>query len=120
MIVYFLLQRRTTATVRSRARTSRTSLHTASQISRAATAVVSGSSLTAGPLSLRFMAKDDKLFLPAAKTLFEYVYYCEGDIRKVNKCLIVYCIYDFCSLFACDFVFTVDYDISPWESHIAA
>ncbi|CAB3247684.1 unnamed protein product [Arctia plantaginis] len=86
-------QRRTTATVRSRAgtnascaRTSRTSLHTASQMSRAATALVAGSSLTAGtPLSLRFMAKDDKLFLPAAKTLFEYVYYCEGDIRKAME-----------------------------------
>lgn len=67
------------------ARTTRTALHTASRMSRAATALAAGGPFTAGtPLSLRFLSKDDKLFVPAAKTLFEYVYYCEGDVRKVR------------------------------------
>lgn len=81
----------TTATLRSRgvttasrARSTRTALHTASQVSRAATALAGGAPFTAGtPLSLRFQTKDDKYFVPAAKTLFEYVYYSEGDVRKV-------------------------------------
>ncbi|XP_059046341.1 tetratricopeptide repeat protein 8 [Achroia grisella] len=67
----------------SRVRSARTALHTASRLSRAATALAGGAPFTAGtPLSLRFLSKEDKLFVPAAKTLFEYVYYCEGDIRK--------------------------------------
>lgn len=69
----------------ARARSARTALHTASQVSRAATALAGGAPFTAGtPLSLRFQTKDDKYFVPAAKTLFEYVYYCEGDVRKVS------------------------------------
>jgi hypothetical protein len=68
-----------------RARSARTALHTAARASRAATALAGGAPLTSGtPLSLRFLNKEDKLFVPAAKTLFEYVYYCEGDVRKVN------------------------------------
>lgn len=67
------------------ARSMRTALHTASRMSRAATALTGGAPFTPGaPLSLRFLSKDDKLFTPASKTLFEYVYYVEGDVRKVN------------------------------------
>ncbi|CAG9785572.1 unnamed protein product [Diatraea saccharalis] len=63
-------------------RTARSALHTAARASRAATALA-GAPFTANtPLSLRCLTKDDKIFTPAAKTLFEYVYYCEGDIRK--------------------------------------
>ncbi|XP_060803731.1 tetratricopeptide repeat protein 8 [Amyelois transitella] len=78
-----------TATLRSRgvsttrARSARSALHTASRVSRAATALAGGAPLSTGlPLSLRFLKKEDKLFLSASKTLFEYVYYCEGDVRK--------------------------------------
>ncbi|XP_049868530.1 tetratricopeptide repeat protein 8 [Pectinophora gossypiella] len=79
-----------TATLRSRgvtstarARSARTALYTAARVSRAATALAGGAPFVAGtPLSLRFLTKDDKQFVPAAKTLFEYVYYCEGDVRK--------------------------------------
>ncbi|XP_031762761.1 tetratricopeptide repeat protein 8-like [Galleria mellonella] len=67
----------------SRAPSTRAALHTASRLSRAATALAGGAPFTAStPLSLRFLTKEDTLFVPAAKTLFEYVYYCEGDIRK--------------------------------------
>ncbi|KAI8422313.1 hypothetical protein MSG28_006190 [Choristoneura fumiferana] len=68
----------------ARARTARSALNTASRASRAATAL-GGAPFTftpSVPLSLRFVDKDDKLFAPAAKTLFEYVFYCEGDVRK--------------------------------------
>ncbi|XP_063823010.1 tetratricopeptide repeat protein 8 [Ostrinia nubilalis] len=66
-----------------RARSARSALHTASRASRAATALAGGTSFTSGtPLSLRLISKEDKLFSPASKTLFEYVYYCEGDVRK--------------------------------------
>ncbi|KAJ2942648.1 hypothetical protein O0L34_g2117 [Tuta absoluta] len=79
-----------TATLRSRgvtstarSRTARTALHTAARMSRAATALAGGAPFTAGtPISLRFLSKDDKHFVPAAKTMFEYVFYCEGDVRK--------------------------------------
>ncbi|XP_053613054.1 tetratricopeptide repeat protein 8 isoform X2 [Plodia interpunctella] len=77
-----------TATLRSRGVSTthtraRSALHTASRVSRAATALASGALLATGvPLSLRFMKKEDNLFLSASKTLFEYVYYCEGDVRK--------------------------------------
>ncbi|XP_073948854.1 tetratricopeptide repeat protein 8 [Choristoneura fumiferana] len=81
--------RTATATLNSRAgtaraRTARSALNTASRASRAATAL-GGAPFTftpSVPLSLRFVDKDDKLFAPAAKTLFEYVFYCEGDVRK--------------------------------------
>ncbi|KAM3964272.1 tetratricopeptide repeat protein 8 [Aphomia sociella] len=86
------LNKRTSATAvsrgvtASRARSARTALHTAARLSRAATALAGGTPFTAGtPLSLRFLTKDDKLFVPAAKTLFEYVYYCEGDVRKAME-----------------------------------
>ncbi|KOB77431.1 Uncharacterized protein OBRU01_02765, partial [Operophtera brumata] len=50
------------------------------------TALSSGEKFNPGvPLSLRFLSKEDKLFNPAAKTLFEYVYYCEGDVRKAME-----------------------------------
>ncbi|KAF9418694.1 hypothetical protein HW555_004522 [Spodoptera exigua] len=86
-------QKKATATVRSRAGTStagarsvRTALNTASRMSRAATALAGGAPYTPGaPLSLRFLSKEDKLFIPASKTLFEYVFYCEGDVRKAME-----------------------------------
>lgn len=61
----------------------RTALTTSSRVSRAVTAIDGGSTFTHNiPVSLRFLNKDDKVFYPAAKTLFEYVFYCEGDVRK--------------------------------------
>ncbi|XP_039751339.1 tetratricopeptide repeat protein 8 [Pararge aegeria] len=79
-----------TATLASRSgtntahvRTARTALHTAARASRAATALAVGStSVLDAPITLRFLNKDDKSFIPAAKTLFEYIYYCEGNVRK--------------------------------------
>lgn len=72
----------------ARTRSARSALHTASRASRAATAL-NGAPFTSGtPLSLRFLSRDDKLFAPAAKTLFEYVYYGEGDVRKVGTYLV--------------------------------
>ncbi|KAG6464732.1 hypothetical protein O3G_MSEX014691 [Manduca sexta] len=79
-----------TATTRQRtginvavSRSARTALHTASRMSRAATSIVGDTSFTvATPLSLRLLSKEDNLFVPAAKTFFEYVFYCEGDVRK--------------------------------------
>ncbi|CAK1601069.1 unnamed protein product [Parnassius mnemosyne] len=65
----------------ARAHSARTALHTASRASRAATAIAGGPAHNA-PISLRILSKDEKNFIPAAKTLFEYVFYCEGDIRK--------------------------------------
>ncbi|XP_050674001.1 tetratricopeptide repeat protein 8-like [Leptidea sinapis] len=82
----------TTATLRtasytaSRARTSSSVLSTAARFSRAATALADGSSFNHNvPVSLRFLSKDDKSFVPAAKTLFEYVYYCECNVRKAME-----------------------------------
>lgn len=77
-----------TATVTARAGTARVrtarALHTASRASRAATALASGNSfISDAPVTLRFIEKDDKLFIPASKTLFEYIYYCECNVRKV-------------------------------------
>ncbi|XP_063365887.1 tetratricopeptide repeat protein 8 isoform X1 [Cydia amplana] len=68
----------------ARARTARSALNTASRASRAATALAGApfSFTPAVPLSLRFVDKENKMFTPSAKTLFEYVYYCEGDVRK--------------------------------------
>ncbi|KAL4715549.1 hypothetical protein ACJJTC_009175 [Scirpophaga incertulas] len=67
----------------ARVRSARSALHSAARASRAATALVAGAPFTSGTsLSLRFLTKEDKLFNSAAKTLFEYVYYCEGDVRK--------------------------------------
>lgn len=69
----------------NRRRSARSTLHTASRASRAVTAVASGSVFNPGvPVSLRFLSKEDELFAPAAKTLFEYVFYCEGDVRKAS------------------------------------
>ncbi|XP_021203240.1 tetratricopeptide repeat protein 8 isoform X1 [Bombyx mori] len=70
------------ATTTIRTRSARTALHTASRLSRAATAVAGNSIIPGMPVTLRFLEKDDKLFIPASKTLFEYIYYCEGNIRK--------------------------------------
>lgn len=90
MYYYLSTQRTATATLKSRAgtaraRTARSALNTASRASRAATALGGPLAFTpSAPLSLRFADKDDKLFTPAAKTLFEYVFYCEGDVRKVS------------------------------------
>ncbi|XP_032515318.2 tetratricopeptide repeat protein 8 [Danaus plexippus] len=70
----------------SRTRTARSVLNTASRASRAATAIAGGTTFTLdAPVTLRFLNKDDKLFLPAAKTLFEYIYYCESDVRKAME-----------------------------------
>ncbi|CAH0406990.1 unnamed protein product [Chilo suppressalis] len=66
----------------ARAFSARSALHTAARASRAATALAGVPFATNTPLSLRYLTKEDKLFTPAAKTLFEYVYYSEGDIRK--------------------------------------
>ncbi|CAH2234908.1 jg4141 [Pararge aegeria aegeria] len=82
-----------TATLASRSgtntahvRTARTALHTAARASRAATALAVGStSVLDAPITLRFLNKDDKSFIPAAKTLFEYIYYCEGNVRKAME-----------------------------------
>nr|XP_034827060.1 tetratricopeptide repeat protein 8 [Maniola hyperantus] len=70
----------------SRVRTARTALHTAARASRAATALAGGSAFVLdAAITLRFLNKDDKLFIPAAKTLFEYIYYCEGNVRKTME-----------------------------------
>lgn len=80
--------RRQTGTATVRARSARSALHTAARASRAATATASGGSFTpsaAGvPLTLTLITKQDQLFIAAAKTMFEYVFYCEGDVRKVS------------------------------------
>ncbi|XP_041988161.1 tetratricopeptide repeat protein 8 [Aricia agestis] len=88
-----MTERSTTATVKSRgpntarARTARSALFTASRASRAATAMADGHSQFAldAPVTLRFLNKDDNMFVPAAKTLYEYIYYCEGNIRKAME-----------------------------------
>ncbi|CAG4948710.1 unnamed protein product [Colias eurytheme] len=81
-----------TATIKSRAgtgtaraRTAQSALLTASRLSRAATASAGGTAIGEAPIILRFLSKDDKNFIPAAKTLFEYIYYCEGDVRKAME-----------------------------------
>ncbi|XP_023935325.1 tetratricopeptide repeat protein 8 [Bicyclus anynana] len=70
----------------ARVRTARTALHTAARASRAATALAVGSTFALdAPIALRLLDRDDKLFIPASKTLFEYVYYCEGNVRKAME-----------------------------------
>ncbi|XP_014362470.2 tetratricopeptide repeat protein 8 [Papilio machaon] len=64
-----------------RAQSARTALRSAGRASRAATALAGGPPVNM-PISLRFLPKEETSFTPAAKTLFEYVYYCEGDVRK--------------------------------------
>ncbi|XP_050347214.1 tetratricopeptide repeat protein 8 [Nymphalis io] len=74
-----------TATLIPRAGTARnrTALQTASRASRAATALAGGTSFDVdAPVTLRLIDRDDKLFIPASKTLFEYIYYCESNVRK--------------------------------------
>ncbi|CAG9135281.1 unnamed protein product [Plutella xylostella] len=80
--------RRQTGTASSR------TLHTAARASRAATATAgasrantaaAGVALGAGavlPLTLTMLNTQDQLFHAAGKTLFEYTFYCEGDVRK--------------------------------------
>ncbi|XP_045485470.1 tetratricopeptide repeat protein 8 [Pieris rapae] len=65
-----------------RCRTAHSALLTASRLSRAATAAAAGSTYSDAPVILRFISEDDKYFLPAAKTLFEYIFYCESNVRK--------------------------------------
>ncbi|CAH2076348.1 unnamed protein product, partial [Iphiclides podalirius] len=67
----------------ARAQSAKTALRTGSRASRAATSLVGGPALNA-PVSLRFFSKEEKTFFPAAKSLFEYVFYCEEDIRKAR------------------------------------
>ncbi|XP_072939196.1 tetratricopeptide repeat protein 8 [Epargyreus clarus] len=81
---------RATATLKSRSGVNtaraRTALHTASRASRAATALAGGTTFTLNaPITLRFLSKEEKSFIPAAKTLFEYVFYCEGNVRKAME-----------------------------------
>ncbi|GBP22784.1 Tetratricopeptide repeat protein 8 [Eumeta japonica] len=54
---------------------------------RAATALVGVSApFTVGaPLTLTLLTKEDKNFVASAKTFFEYVFYCEGDVRKAME-----------------------------------
>nr|XP_026492981.1 tetratricopeptide repeat protein 8 [Vanessa tameamea] len=67
----------------ARNRTARTALQTASRASRAATALAGGTSFDVdAPVTLRLLDRNDKLFMPASKTLFEYIYYCESNVRK--------------------------------------
>ncbi|CAK1540493.1 unnamed protein product [Leptosia nina] len=66
-------------------RTAQSALLTASRLSRAATAAAAGSSYAEAPVILRFISEDNKDFLPVAKTLFEYVYYCESNVRKAME-----------------------------------
>lgn len=70
----------------ARTRTARSALNTAARASRAATAVAGATFTPGAPLTFTLASKEDALFVPTAKTLFEYVFYCEGDVRKVGFC----------------------------------
>lgn len=67
----------------ARTHSAKITLRTASRASRAATALSGGPAINA-PISLRLLSKEEKEFFPAAKSLFEYVFYCEEDVRKVK------------------------------------
>lgn len=59
--------------------TSSSGIHSA----RSALITARASRAPGAPLTLTLLTKQDKMFTAASKTLFEYVFYVEGNIRKV-------------------------------------